>query len=85
MAVTDASIVVSISAAKSEPATSIENVRSANTKPVYVWEFTVNVTVSFSVTSPPTVPVIAIYWATSPAFIISSPVIFVSNTIEATG
>ena len=45
--------------------------------------FTVNVTISPSFTSPPTVPVTGIFWADSAALIISSSVIFGSNVIVA--
>ena len=50
-----------VSRAKSEPATSIAKLRSASTKPVFSTPFTVIVTVSPSLASPVTSPVIVMF------------------------
>ena len=84
MVVTLASIVRSVSDVNAAPGTSILNAPLL-TVPVYSTSFTVKVTVSPSATSPPTVPVIAIFVLSSAALMMSSDVISASSVIVAVG
>ena len=83
--VTDASMILSGSAANSEPNTLIEKVLSPLTRPVYVLPLTVSVTVSPDLASPPTTPVTGIGCANSAAVRTPSPEMLPSNVIVATG